>query len=81
MIGKCCSCKIEIEIIGSTRFCADCKKIKNSGMTADQLQTKWNTNVLYVKKYFIHDQKENIKFVMIQNVEVTFTVLDVELLL
>ena len=30
MIGKCCECKIEIEIIGSTRFCADCKKIKNS---------------------------------------------------
>lgn len=30
MIGKCCGCKIEIEIIGSTRFCADCKKIKNT---------------------------------------------------
>jgi len=30
MIGKCITCKSEIEIIGGRRYCTPCRKVKNS---------------------------------------------------
>jgi len=30
MIGKCITCKSEIEIIGGRRYCEQCRKVKNS---------------------------------------------------
>lgn len=67
MIGKCITCKIEIEIIGGTRYCEPCKKVKNSTrwkiyneQRSDTDKTKYHCSICRKSFFAQAKRKHNI---------------------